>query len=128
VQQALEAQGYEVIQKHQLNPGYDIEAHRDGKELRVEVKGNKEATDHVHLTPTELETYKDAGNGYTWQLWHVSCLAEDSNQQPEIRIYDTLPQHALSPEVYMLNLRACPQTLAAQVHQQPVESDSVSTL
>lgn len=124
VKQALEAQGYTVTPLQQNNPGYDMDARRGDEVLFVEVKGNKAATDHVHFTPTELETYKNAGNGYTWQLWHVSCLAEDSGEQPVIRIYDTLPEHTLSPEVYILNLSECPQTPPPEVHRPKTEADS----
>jgi hypothetical protein len=111
VQQALEAQGYTVTQMEHYNPGYDIDARRGDEVLFVEVKGNKGQTSEVHLTPTELKTYKDAGNSYTWQLWHVSCLAEYSGVEPEIRIYEALPEHALAPEVYILNLAACQSVL-----------------
>ena len=107
VQQALEAQGYTVTQLEQKNPGYDIHARRGGEVLFVEVKGSKDQTSVVHLTPTELKTYREAGNGYTWQLWHVSCLAVDAGERPEICIYQTLPESALSPEVYTLDLAAC---------------------
>jgi|GEM_PF-2574733 len=119
VQQELEAQGYTVTQMEHFNRGYDIDARKDDEVLFVEVKGNKGPTDTVHLTPPELETYKEAaGNSYTWQLWHVSCLAEDSGEQPEIRIYETLAEDALSPEVYTLDLSAC-QSIKVPEHCEP---------
>jgi hypothetical protein len=99
--------GYRVTEMAQENRGFDLEAKSDSEVLIIEVKGNKDSASEVFLTPAEQEIASHAGNGYRWQLWHVSRLARDSGAQPEIRIYDSIPPAALRPDHYILDLSVC---------------------
>lgn len=99
--------GYRVTEMAQENRGFDLEAKSDSEVLIIEVKGNKDSASEVFLTPAEQEIASHAGNGYRWQLWHVSRLARDSGAQPEIRIYDSIPPAALRPDHYILDLSLC---------------------
>ena len=111
----LERLGYEVTEMDQQNRGFDLEAKCDTDVVIIEVKGNKDSTSEVFLTPAEHEIASQAGNGYRWQLWHVSRLARDSGAQPEIRIYGSIPLDALTPDSFMLDLSACTPVLRADL-------------
>lgn len=91
----------------QENRGFDLEAKSDTEMVIIEVKGNKDSASEVFLTLAEQEIASQAGNGYRWQLWHVSRLARDSGAQPEIRIYESIPSAALRPDHYILDLTKC---------------------
>jgi len=117
--------GYRVTEMAQENRGFDLEAKSDSEVLIIEVKGNKDSASEVFLTPAEQEIASHAGNGYRWQLWHVSRLARDSGAQPEIRIYDSIPPAALRPDHYILDLSLCEPIPQEKTATSKIEPSSV---
>jgi len=107
VEKKLTALGYRVTQMVQENRGFDIEAKLNEETLIIEVKGNMDANFQVNFTPAELEIARNAGGSYRWQLWHVCRLAQRAGEAPEVRIYEDVPDEALRPDGYILDLKAC---------------------
>lgn len=104
----LEKQGYKVEEMSQENPGFDLRAKKDSKELRVELKAHLSRGTVIELTARQYKEYlgRDQG-GYEWQLWNVEYLEQN---QSTIRItpYSSIPDEALDSKTFRVDLKKCP--------------------
>jgi hypothetical protein len=107
----LEDRGYSVEQMPQENPGFDISATKEGKELRVEVKAHLQEASSVNITRTEVKESVRCNQGkdkhkVRWQLWSIENLSEDA-PAPILRRYGTVVDDALTPIEFVLDLTKC---------------------
>ena len=94
------------FKKGQSNPGFDLRAKKDGKELHIEVKAHSGRATVVELTHREYKEYLSR-QGYRWELWNVEYLMEDDSNQVVITRYDQIPDDALDTRTYRVDLKKC---------------------
>jgi len=105
----LEEMGYSVRQMPYENPGYDIRATKDGKELRIEIKAHRHTATVVEMTTREMQEYyeQQSNEAIRWELWNVENLAADVPARVTITRYDVIPDEALDTRQFAVDLRRC---------------------
>jgi hypothetical protein len=106
----LEEEGYTVESMARDNPGFDLRAVRNGKELRVEAKAHTQGANIVELTRRELNEYRDSfaeDSGYDWQLWNVEYVGSKEHLTLITR-FGRVDDRALSTRTYRVDLGSCP--------------------
>ncbi len=109
--QALREMGYEKVESMpQRNPGFDIRATRGSDVLLVEVKAHRGSEQVVTLTAREYKEYQyciESGGTTRWELWNIEYLGAGSGEAITIMRFAALPEAALRPAMYHLDLRRC---------------------
>ena len=98
-------------QMPQQNPGFDITATKEGKELRVEVKAHLREASSVNITGTEVAESVRCNQGkekhkLRWELWSIENLSGDA-PDPVLRRYGIAVDEALRPIEFVLDLTDC---------------------
>ena len=106
-QRELERLGYVVEQMAFENPGYDLLAKRDGKELHVEVKAHTGRASIVQITIAQYREYLKSGKEYHWELWNVENVDTDFEESGVATRYGWLPDEALDVRLFRLDLAKC---------------------
>jgi len=102
----LEKTGFSVEEMPLDNPGFDLQAKRNGEELRVEVKAHTGRATVVDVTQRQYKEYLGQ-QGYHWELWNVEHLAEDDAEPVTITRYDDIPDDALDTRTFRVDLKKC---------------------
>lgn len=102
--------GYQVEVMAPENPGFDLKAIKDSKELRIEVKAHLGTAGVVQLTRREYKEFIESKMGkFRWELWNV-CNLSTAQGKPcavDLSRYQDVPEEALDDKVFDLNLRKC---------------------
>ena len=98
--------GYAVELMPPNNPGFDIRATKDGKELKVEVKGHKGTARIVALTIREYNEYNEYKEDQ-WELWNVENLSADIAERVVLTRYDSIPEEAMKTRTFGVDLAQC---------------------
>ena len=102
----LEKLGYTVEHMPRDNPGFDLRAIKEGKELRVEVKAHIGRATVVDVTQREYKEYLGQGE-YRWELWNIEHLSQNDTVSVAIARYDCIPDNALDVRTYRVDLKRC---------------------
>jgi len=90
-------------------PGYDVEAIKDGRRLLVEVKGHLGEQKTVNLSRSQWETLegcRHSADTCVWELWNIENIGADQREIAVTR-YTNIPSEALSPTEFLVDLRQC---------------------
>lgn len=88
----VEADGYQVEEMPEDNPGFDLKASKEGKTRLIEVKGNVGSAYKVEITLRQFEACFNPQKygGDAWELWNVENLSRESKLPHRARVYKTL--------------------------------------
>jgi hypothetical protein len=101
----LTKSGYQVEEMPYDNPGFDLRATKNGRELRIEVKAHLGKGGVVDLTTRQYQEYLGRG-GYDWQIWNIEHLRQ-SGSPVTITPYSSIPDEALDARTFRVDLKKC---------------------
>jgi hypothetical protein len=105
----LEELGWQVEKMAQMNPGFDLRAQKDGKQILIEIKSHLRKCNVVDLPIRQYGEYLRTNEGdgaICWQLWNIENI-EAGPEPIRIQPYDEIPQEALSTKQLRVDLRLC---------------------
>jgi hypothetical protein len=114
-ERVLKEKGYHTEQMPDKNPGFDIKAVKDNKELRIEIKAHRGKSSNIEITQRQIVEYSllQEKENVFWELWNVEQLSENSSEPIKITRYSSLPEETWNTRVVTINLNQC----------QPIQND-----
>jgi len=99
--------GYAVRQMSSTHPGFDMLAVSGAETLRIELKCHLAECRQVTVTPKQIAESRSQDVRIIWELWNVEFLSATSRAPIRITRYRVIPEVAVSPTEYLVDLSKC---------------------